>query len=345
MAATFTNLGLALFAIVPAFLVGEIALRVLVAPPIRWTFPQESYDYDEEVNYLLRPGDQAFTHDKPVSINSAGFRDQEYSATPSQGTRRILGMGDSQTFGNGLNLVDTWPKKLEKVLLESDGSWEVLNCGVPATDTWQHRILLDRLIKLYQPDWVALALYVNDPAPSYRLPAAGSTEVTNSASKRAAYLFKRSALISYLHHSFRALRASLRPSSGSLRELHRLTGENDQAVEEGWSQAETSLREMKEACDRLGIRFIVLALPRRDQVDGTITGRAYNERIAAISRRHSISMVDMLPTLTEAYNEVGKDLFIPWDGHNSSQANTEIARRLAEEVLSREERSSGAPGE
>lgn len=326
--------GLALFAVLLAALVGEVALRLVVAPPIKWKFPQESYVYDEEVNYLLRPGDQAFTHDKPVSINSAGIRDREYPPVPPSGTVRVIGLGDSQTFGNGLDIADTWPKQLERELLESGGSWEVLNCGVPATDTWQHSILFDRLNEMYHPDWLVLAFYVNDPAPSYRLPPTGSGEVTNSTSKRAAYLMKRSALISYLHHSAKALRGAMRPSSGSLRELHRLTGEEDATVEKGWRQAEASLEEIREKCARAGIRFITFALPRRDQVDGTIEGRAYNERIADICRRHSISLVDMLPLLQEAYNSSGRQLFIPWDGHNSALANAEIARRLAVDISS-----------
>ena len=90
---------------------------------------------------------------------------------------------------------------------------------------------------------------------------------------------------------------------------------------------------MKEDCDAEGVPFLVALLPRRDQVDGTLEATAYNTRIAAICGRHGIDMVDMLPPLAEAYVTKGKDLFIPWDGHNSASANRVIAGRLARELL------------
>ena len=148
------NLAVSLVAVLFACLLAEIALRILVAPPIRWKYPQEWYVYDEEVNYLLKPGQTAYTHDKEVRINSDGFRGPEFSHEPASGVERILAMGDSQTFGNGLDPADTWPGALETTLNERDGSnrYEVINSGVPATDTWQHRILLERLLPPYHPD-------------------------------------------------------------------------------------------------------------------------------------------------------------------------------------------------
>jgi hypothetical protein len=41
----------------------------------------------------------------------------------------------------------------------------------------------------------------------------------------------------------------------------------------------------------------------------------------------------MLEPLQEAYDEYGKALFIPWDGHNSKLANKIVARSLADSLL------------
>ncbi len=319
-----------------ACLVSEIALRILVAPPIRWKYPQETYVYDHEVNYLLEPNQTAYTQDKEVRINSNGCRGDEYPAEPAPGVERILAMGDSQTFGNGLDLAETWPGSLEATLNERGGDvrFEVINAGVPATDTWQHRILLERLLPLYHPSRVILAFYVNDPVVAYTLPPAGSRAVTNSVSKRLVYLLKRSALLSYLHYAAKTLRSSFRPSPGALLERHRLTGEKDARVEKGWREAEEALAAMKADCDAAGIDFLVALLPRRDQVDGTLPATAYNEKVASICERQHIPLVDMLPALTEAYRTEGKKLFIPWDGHNSAAANRVIADRLAAGILS-----------
>jgi len=148
----------------------DVALRFIYPPPIVWTFPQEYYEFDQEIAHVLRPNQEAYTHDKPVSVNSMGLRDQEYAAKPSDGVRRVLAIGDSQTFGNGVSISDSWPKQVELALNKSatnEGTkhWEVLNAGIPGTDSWQHEIWMNRLLESYSPDAVVLAFYVNSPCP------------------------------------------------------------------------------------------------------------------------------------------------------------------------------------
>src|SRR5206468_2090726 len=132
-------------------------------------YPQESYDLDPEIGHVLRPSQTAFTHDRSVHTNTLGFRDREFSPYSAPATLRVLALGDSQTFGNGLDLADTWPKQLEGMLQNVNGGpwWEVVNAGIPGTDTWQHEIVLGRLLDTIHPHAVVLALYVNDVAPRY----------------------------------------------------------------------------------------------------------------------------------------------------------------------------------
>src|SRR5713101_7589063 len=107
-----TKIVLVCGALVLAFTLIEVSLRVFYPPPIRFFYPQESYDFDPEMGHTLRPRQTAFTHDRPVQTNSLGLRDSEVGPEPRPGTLRVLALGDSQTFGNGLNLSDTWPKRL-----------------------------------------------------------------------------------------------------------------------------------------------------------------------------------------------------------------------------------------
>ena len=54
---------------------------------------------------------------KNVSLNSLGYRDFEYSLERPNNTFRILVLGDSMTFGQGINKTsDTYPKQLEVLL-------------------------------------------------------------------------------------------------------------------------------------------------------------------------------------------------------------------------------------
>jgi hypothetical protein len=55
---------------------------------------------------------------------------------------------------------------------------------------------------------------------------------------------------------------------------------------------------------------------------------------AACRTPWSAPVVDVLGAMVDAYEHEGQQLFIPWDGHNSSIANRVIARELAAAILS-----------
>jgi hypothetical protein len=307
----------------------EVVLRVLYPPPARFFYPQESYDFDPETGFVLRPGQKAFTHDRPVHINALGLRDREIASVSPTGLLRVLALGDSQTFGSGLDLADTWPKQLERMLQVAEPArWEVVNAGIPGTDTWQHEILLGRLLKTLKPHVVVLALYVNDIVPRHDPRSVDASAQTNTWGKRLAYLLKRSAVMTWMYHRVWMPWSARRAARGGSVEEAVLAGRNDPRAERGWQQVEQSLAVMKEACDAQGATLLVVILPRRDQVSGAHPGRAYNVRARAITRAHGIDAIDVLEDLSAAYHRKGDALFVPWDGHNSTMANEVIATRL-----------------
>ncbi len=325
--ANLVLLGLSLTVVIGAL---ELSLRAIYPPPARFFYPQESYDFDPETGYRLRPGQKAFTHDRPVQINSLGLRDGEIAPETAPGRRRVLALGDSQTFGNGLDLADTWPKQLERRLETSERTtWEVVNGGVPGTDTWQHEILLRRLLGKLNPHIVVLAMYVNDVTSRYDPRSFDASAHTNTWRKRFAYLLKRSAVLTWIYwREFSPWFGRDSEREHSVEEAV-LDGRNDPRAERGWHQVEQSLAAMKAACDARHVTLLVAILPRRDQVSGVHQGRAYNARARSIVAALDIEAIDLLEDLSAAYHVYGNALFIPWDGHNSAIANRVIATRLA----------------
>lgn len=317
--------------LVAAFLVLELCLRIIYPAPIRFVYPQEMYDVDPELGHVLRPEQTAYTHDRVVRTNSQGLRAPEIAPRPARGTLRVLALGDSQTFGNGLDLSETWPQQLEQRLQAARGDrWEVVNAGIPGTDTWQHEILLRRLLAALHPHAVVLALYVNDVVPRNN-PRGGAQASTlnNTWGKHLIYLLKRSSVISWAYYVLLPSYERVFAGDNSVEEAV-LSGKSDPGAERGWRQVEHSLTEMKELCDAHGVGLLVTILPRRDQVSGHHPGRAYNERVRKIAESHGIALIDVLPSLSAEYRVHRDKLFIPWDGHNSANANQVISARIAE---------------
>ena len=94
------------------------------------------------------------------STNSDRFRGvREYTTVPAEGIVRIAVVGDSITFGHGVNDQTTYPQVLETRL---GAGFEVINAGVPGQDS--HRVLLDleKRVLPFQPHVVVVCVGVNE---------------------------------------------------------------------------------------------------------------------------------------------------------------------------------------
>lgn len=99
-----------------------------------------------------------------VKINSDGFRDREYTFKKNESTFRIIVIGDSITFGIGVNLNETYPKQLERLLkiYYKNKNFEVLNFGVPGFNGRDAiNFFLDKGLK-YRPDMVIQTISCSD---------------------------------------------------------------------------------------------------------------------------------------------------------------------------------------
>ena len=119
---------------------------------------------DPVLAYELRPGATGRIWKCDVQINSLGMRDREYEPVRPEGTRRVLALGDSITFGNRLELEKTWTSLYEDNLARRGIACEVLNMGVGGYDTLQEVRLLERAGLELDPDLVVLSFCVNDVA-------------------------------------------------------------------------------------------------------------------------------------------------------------------------------------
>ena len=99
--------------------------------------------------------------------NSRGIRERELAIPKPAGVFRIVALGDSFTLGEGVHAEDTWPSRLERVLLRRHPgrSIQVINAGVNAYDIRQELEHYRRSVREYQPDMVIVAMVWNDARP------------------------------------------------------------------------------------------------------------------------------------------------------------------------------------
>ncbi|MFQ5702227.1 MAG: GDSL-type esterase/lipase family protein [Acidobacteriota bacterium] len=191
LAAITRTLGLIAGGSLAGLVLAEIVVRVFLPQPL--LHDPDAFVEDPVLGARLKPGfsDRVTSTEfsSTWTINSGGYRG------PLAGERgapsfRIVALGDSFTFGYGVEEEESWPRRLESILNgRRDASrWiEVVNLGVGGYGTWNEIRFLERERDLLHPDLVLLAFYVgNDPDDNVREEAREAPEGPAIGSVRAA---------------------------------------------------------------------------------------------------------------------------------------------------------------
>lgn len=231
----------------------------------------------------------------PIRLNSKGLRDVEYAVPKPAGVTRILVLGDSVAFGDGVKAEETFSDQLERLLNAGGrtGAYEVLNAGIRGYNTYQQSILLREIGLDYEPDVVLVAYVLNDAEPLHRQ--------SGLIDRRHSHLIALKDFIKA--HSF--LYAFLRRNMELMR--HRVTPErfvetyDDQFAPDdpGWQASRQALRDIASTCRAEGIRPLLAVFPR---LEGTGPGQTYphrhlHEQVLTAAREAGFETMDLL----EAY--------------------------------------------
>ena len=147
------------------FAAGELLSRIYNLPGRVNGFPRQLYvaTDDPTVPYVLRPGLVTTVRKVPVRVNALGLRGREVPLLPEAGVHRVLALGDSATFGEGLAEEDAFPVQLERELnARSSQRWEVLNAGVQGYNTEGELGFLRTRGLAMRPEAVVVGFNLND---------------------------------------------------------------------------------------------------------------------------------------------------------------------------------------
>ena len=332
------NLGLLLASVAAALILGELAARLVLPPQPLYRTPQTLYDPHPQLGWILRPGQDAFTHAAPVHVNSLGLRDDdEVPREKPPGERRVLVLGDSLTFGNGVATPETYAARLQAILREREPGVRVLNSGVPGWDVHQELDYLRERGLALQPDVVVVGFFANDVRPRLEDPAAaigvdprGRAElggVRGLVPDELVYAVKRLRVVSAILYGSQELRYRLMPPRGDFWVAAIYENRESPASRAAWDSVRASLAELRDLCAAHGIPLVLAVLPLRAQVSPAPFTAGYQDRVLAIAAELGIRAIDVLPAFVARGAEEG--LFIPFDGHPNERGHAVTAELLA----------------
>jgi lysophospholipase L1-like esterase len=266
-----------------------------------------------------------------LRTNEHGMRGESCSIECEPGTVRIAIIGDSFTFGWGVEERESFVTMLEARLERQypGRRFEVLNFGVPGYNTAMECATLEHKALKFRPDFVILQFYYNDD----RLPI-----LVAKKPRRPDWCL--------IHQCQRIFQRATTPSDGSHEVGLELRDDPEFVPEEyahivGKPAVVRFLTRMKQLCDRAGIPFVVaiLAMPEQATLRHPVAESDYGPRegwFAEECTRLSIPTINLYHALAESLrisDQSPKDIMIENDLHANAKGHVFIVRAIADFLI------------
>ena len=335
----------------------EILLRVFPVPT-RFEFNRqetEQWESDPELLLHLKPNLNLRISAHPefsytVRTNSEGLRND-----PLEGSYDVAAIGDSFTFGFGVEAAEAWPAQLQTL-----SGVKVLNLGWAGWNSYVYPATIRRYAIPLQTKLWLWAFFVND------LPESAGAEAFISSGKTdylAQYEAQNQTSPLLSLRSLEVLAALFNPElfvlpdsgstvydDGQLKMrlsdyAWRMSDPADAEVQRGWALTEAALLKAQLLATANGARLIVVFIPAREHVYWAEVGAhlpdlevAQLDSVAThleqFTAAHEIGFLDLLPGF-RAEAEQGHMLYFAADGH-WNQAGHQLAARLIDDYLSQQ---------
>ncbi|MGE0454442.1 MAG: HEAT repeat domain-containing protein [Vicinamibacteria bacterium] len=246
-----------------------------------------------------------------AEINGDGFRDRTHPGEKTAGVARIAFLGDSVTFGHGLEPAQAFPRVLQSLYDREGAPVEVMSFALWGYSTRQERYAYERVARRYRPDRVLVAICLND------IP-----EVKNNLTRPPAWL-------SVLHARSAAVRLLVGAQSREIHDVEELFTRSDAPqVREGFELFFRELGLLRDAVRADGGELGLAVFPFRFQMAAGAPPPLAQRTILDWCAREKLPCLDLLPALAP----LGEAAFLDYD-HLSAEGARLTAEALRRSAL------------
>ena len=252
-------------------------------------------------------------------FNAVGWRDSEHSLDKPSGTFRILGLGDSFLFGQGVKQPDVCLKKLETLLAEDlpEKNIETINAGNSGLNTNDQLNLLKARGLQYHPDLVIVHFVLNDveidkwtlprPRPDFSPPdwLSGKSQLWGWSRQRLGrFIYGRSYVRDYL------------------------SAFNKDSPE--WKRCQSAIREIEKLCNQHNVQLLFVLFPFFVELDGSYPFQQAHDTVHHFCKSMEIDILDLRNHYS---NFSGPELWVhPTDQHPNELAHDIAAQAIAQHL-------------
>jgi len=284
----------------------------------KWSHPLLALEPDSPLEFVIRPKVQHATWKARAgkapwsyTINSRGCRGPD-PGPKSKGTMRIIALGDSYTFGWGLNDDQTFPHYLGQLTSDGGREIEVINCGVPGYNTAQEAHYLNTQWDL-EPDLVILTYVPNDDEPHFNV-------VPTPPEKRFGgdlWIWAKAS-------------AEMRRAVSSTKQRSTYLDSFDESSKR-WRASKAALADIGRACKKHNVALLVAIVP---DFSSPFTSKypyaAIHRSVTDWCAELDIEVIDLFGVFS---GKDHKQYHLKNDGHPNPEANKLIARTLRNAIV------------
>jgi hypothetical protein len=250
-------------------------------------------------------------------INQYGMRGPAVPTAEAGGAYRVICLGDSITFGEGVRYPDTYPAQLQKLLTQTmpDRRVEVINAGVQAYGTKEEAAFYLLQCAPFRPDAVVLGFFLNDAidfSETIRQNEAMTKNLQISIFARVSRICeiieRRWQTARIQHDYFDSIRRSFSSPA--------------------WTECKQVLAGMVRVSREDRFRFVVVVFPVLWQLDEGYPFRDLHAEVLRACREAGCECIDLLDVFQ---GRPAEGLWV----HPTDQHPNEIAHHLAAEAVAR----------
>ena len=251
--------------------------------------------------------------------NRYGFRGADFPHDKPAGAFRIMVLGDSFTFGEGVKLEHIFTTRLQEILrTRASPNIEVLNFATSAWSTRDEIAYFEHAGLDFQPDLVLVAFVLNDAGPDV-------LDIWNNfrASYEAPFPFNRSYVASFVY-------ATIARENSGRRYVNALV---DSALAEKlkWRDSLALLPKGQRLAESIGARFAVVVFPFMYQLNENYPFHPIHKLVRDTCEGEQIPFLDLFPAFKgQSY----MDLWVhPSDQHPNEKGHAIAARAIADFLI------------
>jgi hypothetical protein len=284
---------------------------------------------DPHVGVVLQGTNRQVTHEGTTyTTNAEGIRYPDVDQNKAPGGRRILALGDSFVWGDGLRDDELVTTKLEAALSSEFPGIMVINAGIGGYNTADEYQQLLRLAPRYEPDHVIVFFFTNDILS--RESERGSDKRTTSWQQDVKeYLRAHSRFFAWLYYQFKTRYAA---QVGVPRQLLSPDYFNLNDTNAGWVSFQKAVTDIRDYCAERGITLQFVMIPTLTGLNERYPFAHMRRSVTEFVTRSNVPVIDLFDVFSPY--PPAKLWINPENTHWNDTATTlaagEIARRLRE---------------